>query len=229
MNIDLEDIRQQLQSMSIKEGNQFLAEIQSYPDLKLSQRMRLGDVEDEWKKSQGKATPRAKHTFLEQLEAWLYVKTIDLVDLDQFYLGTVHAGVAEHDTILKQNLPKDPGWYIISGYSSGREPLTPIYIGMSDRSIKGRLNKSHHVMRNIHERWGIDFHHRNLVVNYLIAEPSQNIALIEAALIALWKPALNGTEHFPAREFMDNTLGELVELLDFYNISTSRITHNETD
>jgi hypothetical protein len=220
MIIDLEDIRQKLQNMSVKEGNRLLADIQSNPNLKLSQRMRLGDIEDEWKKLKGKPIVKTKNTFLEQIEAWLYVKSINLQDLEQFYLGTVHADIDEHNKMLKQNLPKAPGWYIISGYnnSSTFEPLVPIYIGISERSIKGRLNKDHHIVSNIHKRWGIDFHYTNLVVNYLIAEPSHNIRLIEAAFISLWKPVLNGTNEFPSRETMEITIKELADLFDFHNI-----------
>jgi hypothetical protein len=221
MTIDLEDVKFQLRGMSAAEGKKFIASIESNPGLKLSERMRLGDVEDDWKRSQPKASSQTKHNFLEELEAWLYVKSIKLEDLEQFYLGSVHAGIDEHGSILSKNLPKESGYYFISGYSSGRDPLTPIYIGMSDRGIKGRLNKSHHIMRSIHEKWKIDFDYDNLVVNYLIAEAGQNVALIESAFISLWDPVLNGTHHFPSREFMERNLGELLDILDFYNVQRS--------
>lgn len=141
-----------------------------------------------------------------QIEAWFFVKRINLNDLWSQPIGLGRDVFQSMDWVGRM-LPPVPAIYFVC--VEDVTGIMPIYIGMTKVGLDRRIGQHHGVVLKA----ALNYSKEYLCLRYIPLSDAMDISSIESAAISWWNPPLNIQRSFPGRDDVEIYIQEMKSIL----------------
>lgn len=177
---------------------------------------RLRQIEESAKEKERRAElcrDRGFSMTSKEIYAWAFASAIRLRAEDGLPFSSVTEGIVR-GVSFRSRLPNSPGVYFISEVDSDGF-CKPVYIGMSESSVRGRLSLNHHAIAEISAE--PEYNSRQFCVHVVEPPLDMSVRLLESAAISRWNPSMNKEKPFHSADEIESYLKETKEILDDYS------------
>lgn len=141
-----------------------------------------------------------------QIEAWLFVKRIDLAGLWNQPVGMGREVLASIDWVSRMMPPVPAVYFLCVEDVTG---IMPVYIGMTSAGLDKRIGPNHGFCMKTATEYRDSF----VALRYIPISEAMDLRDIEAAAISYWNPPLNTQKPMPPKKEVEAYIAELKSIL----------------